>query len=651
MSDLAVELTAPNGKKYTQPTGLFINNEWVASSKGNMITSINPTDESEIASVHAAEPEDVDKAVEAARAAFKGPWRDMSPSERGDLMFKLSQLVEENKELLATIETWDNGKPYQVALNEDLAEVSGCLKYYAGYADKVHGQVIDTGSAKLAYTIREPVGVCGQIIPWNYPLGMAAWKLGPALACGNTIVLKAAEQTPLSILVFANLVKEAGFPPGVLNILNGHGRIAGAAIAQHMGIDKIAFTGSTATGKEIMKSAAVNMKNITLETGGKSPLLVFDDADLDQAVKWSHIGIMSNMGQICTATSRILVQEGVYDKFVEAFKDYVGKTSKIGDPFSDETFQGPQVTKAQYERVLSYIEAGKSDGATLAMGGEAYKNVGNGKGFFVSPTVFTNVKSDMRVFREEVFGPFVVIASFKTEEEALEKANDTTYGLGSAVFTKDIVKAHRIARKIEAGMVWINSSQDSDYRIPFGGVKQSGIGRELGEAGLEAYSNKKAVHVNLGSWLQPGSRPNGAQPEHPGADHPVTALQTDGSPFGVADSPSTLHRYHTALPTQTPPLVANSVDTSIGSRTLTESCALVYASITGRPDPAERVIDISIIITTLARRQQHEDWPPSALQVESPGGAGHNSFHAKALNTASAEIHCLAFLARLFKPP
>ncbi|KAI7523219.1 retinal dehydrogenase 2, partial [Hortaea werneckii] len=338
----------------------------------------------------------------------------------------------------------------QVALNEDLAEVSGCLKYYAGYADKVHGQVIDTGSAKLAYTIREPVGVCGQIIPWNYPLGMAAWKLGPALACGNTVVLKAAEQTPLSILVFANLVKEAGFPPGVLNILNGHGRVAGAAIAQHMGIDKIAFTGSTATGKEIMKSAAVNMKNITLETGGKSPLLVFDDADLDQAVKWSHIGIMSNMGQICTATSRILVQEGVYDKFVEAFKDYVGKTSKIGDPFSDETFQGPQVTKAQYERVLSYIEAGKSDGATLAMGGEAYKNVGNGKGFFVSPTVFTNVKSDMRVFREEVFGPFVVIASFKTEEEALEKANDTTYGLGSAVFTKDIVKAHRIARKIEA---------------------------------------------------------------------------------------------------------------------------------------------------------------------------------------------------------
>lgn len=247
--------------------------------------------------------------------------------------------------------------------------------------------------------------------------------------------------------------------------------------------------------------AAQNMKNITLETGGKSPLLVFDDADLDQAVKWSHVGIMSNQGQICTATSRILVQEGIYDDFVKAFKERILSTSKVGDPFSDDTFQGPQVTKQQYERVLSYVESGKSEGATLAMGGEAYKNVGDGKGFFISPTVFTNVTSSMRVFREEVFGPFCVIVSFSTEDEALALANDTTYGLGSAVFTKDVVKAHRVARKIEAGMVWINSSQDSDFRIPFGGVKQSGIGRELGEAGLEAYTNRKAVHVNLGTWL------------------------------------------------------------------------------------------------------------------------------------------------------
>lgn len=392
------------------------------------------------------------------------------------------------------------GKPYQVALNEDLAEVAGVLKYYGGYADKIHGQVINTSPAKFAYTLREPLGVCGQIIPWNYPLAMAAWKLGPALACGNTVVIKAAEQTPLSILYLATLIKEAGFPPGVVNVLNGYGKDCGAAIASHLDIDKIAFTGSTATGRQIMKMAAVNMKNITLETGGKSPLLVFEDADLDQAVKWSHVGIMSNMGQICTATSRILVQDTIYDKFCEEFKKQVKSVSKVGDPFKDETFQGPQVTKAQYEKVLGYIESGKSEGATLATGGEAYKDV-NGKGFFISPTVFTNVKDDMKIYREEVFGPFVVIASFKTEEEAVARANDTTYGLGSAVFTQDITKAHRVARNIEAGMVWVNSSNDSDFRIPFGGVKQSGVGRELGEAGLAAYTNAKAVHVNMGTRL------------------------------------------------------------------------------------------------------------------------------------------------------
>ena len=425
---------------------------------------------------------------------------NISPTDRGGLMLELASLVEKHAETLATIETWDNGKPYSVALNEDLAEVAGCLRYYAGYADKIHGQVIDTGPAKFAYTLRQPVGVCGQIIPWNYPLAMAAWKLGPALACGNTVVMKAAEQTPLSILYLAQLIKEAGFPPGVVNILNGIGKEAGAAIASHLDIDKIAFTGSTSTGKQIMKMASVNMKNITLETGGKSPLIVFADADLDQAVKWSHGGIMSNMGQICTATSRVLVEESIYDKFVTLFKEQVKAVSKVGDPFSDETFQGPQVTKTQYERVLSYIESGKSEGATLATGGEAYKDV-NGKGFFIAPTVFTNVKDSMKIYREEVFGPFVVIASFKTEEEAIERANDTTYGLGSAVFTENLTKAHRVARAIEAGMVWINSSNDSDYRIPFGGVKQSGIGRELGEAGLAAYTNAKAVHVNMGTRL------------------------------------------------------------------------------------------------------------------------------------------------------
>ncbi|KAH7405843.1 aldehyde dehydrogenase-like protein [Phaeosphaeria sp. MPI-PUGE-AT-0046c] len=536
MSDLFVELTAPNGRKYQQPRGLFINNEFVKSKSGETITSINPSDESEICSVFAAGPEDVDIAVAAARKAFNSPdWRDMDTNARADLMYKFAQLIEEHRETLATIETWDNGKPYQVSLNDDLGEVIGTIKYYAGYANKIHGSVINTSPAKLAYTVREPLGVCAQIIPWNFPLAMAAWKLGPALCTGNTVVLKAAEQTPLSILYLGNLVKEAGFPPGVVNFINGDGRKAGAALAQHMGVDKIAFTGSTATGKEIMsvvasaaphgwqctvvkyatftletytdfvsrlcvEMAAVNMKNITLETGGKSPLVVFDDADLDQAVKWAHVGIMYNQGQVCTATSRILVQEGAYDKFIEAFKEYVKTTSVVGDPFKDDTFQGPQVTKAQYDRVLSYIESGKSEGATLVAGGEAYKNVG-GKGFFVSPTIFTNVKDDMKIYQEEVFGPFVVISSFKTEDEAVRRANDTPYGLGAAVFTENITKAHRVARAIEAGMVWINSSNDSDIRVPFGGVKQSGIGRELGEAGLEAYTNKKAIHVNLGTKL------------------------------------------------------------------------------------------------------------------------------------------------------
>ncbi|KAF1841656.1 aldehyde dehydrogenase-like protein [Cucurbitaria berberidis CBS 394.84] len=501
MSDLFVELTAPNGQKYTQPRGLFINNEFVKSKSGETITSINPSDESEIASVYAAGPEDVDLAVAAARKAFKSPeWRDIDTNARAELLYKFAQLIDENKELLATIETWDNGKPYSVSLADDLPDIVNTIKYYAGYANKIHGQVIDTSPLKLAYVVREPLGVCGQIIPWNYPLSMAGWKLGPALCTGNTVVLKAAEQTPLSILYLGNLVKEAGFPPGVINFINGEGRKAGAALASHPDVDKIAFTGSTATGKEVMKMAALNMKNITLETGGKSPLVVFDDADLDQAVKWSHLGIMYNQGQVCSATSRVLVQEGIYDKFVAAFKDQVSTGSVVGDPFKDDTYQGPQVSKAQFERVLSYIESGKSEGATLVAGGEPHKNAG-GKGFFISPTIFTNVTDSMKIYREEVFGPFVVISSFKTEEEAVRRANDTTYGLGAAVFTENITKAHRVARDIEAGMVWINSSNDCDSRIPFGGVKQSGIGRELGEAGLEAYTNRKAIHVNLGNRL------------------------------------------------------------------------------------------------------------------------------------------------------
>ncbi|KAF5573445.1 aldehyde dehydrogenase [Fusarium subglutinans] len=321
---------------------------------------------------------------------------------------------------------------------------------------------------------------------------MAAWKLGPALACGNTVVLKAAEQTPLSVLYLAKLIKEAGFPAGVVNIVNGYGAEAGSAIAAHPGVDKIAFTGSTITGKAIMKKASEHLKNVTLETGGKSPLIVFDDADFEQAVKWSHGGIMAlgNMGQICTATSRIFVQDTIYEKFLEAFHEQVKSATVIGDPFDENTTHGPQVSKAQYEKILSLIEAGKSEGAGLLTGGARSGD----KGFYIQPTVFRDVKPNMKIAREEIFGPCVIIAPFSTEADAIKSANDTSYGLGAAVFTENLRKAHRVAAGVQAGTVWINSSRDTHYGVPFGGSKQSGIGRELGSYALSAYTQVKAVH-------------------------------------------------------------------------------------------------------------------------------------------------------------
>ncbi|KAF9894025.1 hypothetical protein FE257_008997 [Aspergillus nanangensis] len=504
MESLVLDIVTPNGHHYKQPTGLFINNEFVAAASGQTITSIDPATDKPIATVHAAGAEDVDRAVHAAKVALgHASWKKLSPTDRGQMMAKLAQLIDQNKELFASIDAWDNGKPYHVALNEDLPEAITTIQYYSGWADKTFGQTISTTPDKFAYTLRQPIGVIAQIIPWNYPLSMAAWKLGPALACGNTIVLKPAEQTPLSILVLATLIKTAGFPPGVINILNGTGKDAGAALVAHPLVDKVAFTGSTATAKHIMKTAADTLKNITLETGGKSPLLVFPDADLEQAVKWAHFGIMSNQGQICTATSRVFVHRAVMDEFLARFRETVTTTSIVGDQWDENTFQGPQVTRAQYERVLQYVDIGKREGATLFMGGEkaVVADPKNRSGYFVQPTVFTDVTDEMRIAREEVFGPVVVVLPFEEEDEAVRRANDSTYGLGAAVFTRDIQRGHRVAAEIEAGMVWINSSQDCDPRVPFGGVKQSGIGRELGQAGLEAYSQVKAVHVNMGTKL------------------------------------------------------------------------------------------------------------------------------------------------------
>jgi aldehyde dehydrogenase (NAD(P)+) len=498
MSAPTISLNAPNGRKIELPTGLFINNEFVKST-GGAISSISPSDEAVIASVESASADDVDRAVRAARKALSSPaWSGVSGSERGYMMYKFAELIDQHKEYLATLETWDNGKPYSVSLNDDLGEVVSVLKYYAGWADKIHGQTIPTTPQKFAYTIKQPVGVCGQIIPWNFPLSMASWKLGPALACGNTVVMKPAEQTPLSILYLASLAAQC-FPRGVINVVNGLGRVAGSALVSHPGVDKIAFTGSTSTARLIMKEAAGTLKNITLETGGKSPLVVFKDADLEQAAKWGHMGIMYNQGQVCTSTSRILVQKDIYQEYVKKFLEVVAE-NKVGGPWADDTFQGPQVTQEHYNKILEYIETGKKEGK-LETGGKPFKNVAGGKGFYIEPTVFTDVKKHHRIFQEEVFGPFVSITRFDTEEEAIDLANDTAYGLGAALFSRDIERCHRVAARLDSGMVWINSSGDSDIRVPFGGVKQSGIGRELGEAGLAAYSQTKAVHVNMGTVL------------------------------------------------------------------------------------------------------------------------------------------------------
>ncbi|KAK7962056.1 aldehyde dehydrogenase domain-containing protein [Apiospora aurea] len=476
---LSVQLTAPNGRSYTQPTGLYINGQWVKSDGGVTLASTDPA--STIVSVQSGSKSDIDKAVAAARAALKAPaWKNLQSSDRGRLLYRLADLVDEHRETLATIETRDNGKPYTVALNEDMAEATGTLRYYAGFSDKVFGQVMELSPDKFAYTVREPVGVCGQIIPMRQHRRAQTRRADPAL---DPVLRQSHRRSRLS--------------PGVVNIINGPGSEAGAALATHPDVDKIAFTGSTATAREIMRMAAGTLKNITLETGGKSPLIVFDDAELGNAVEWAHLGIMSNQGQICTATSRILVQEGVHRRFVDAFKQQIREVSRVGDPFGETTYQGPQVTRAQHERILQYIDVGRAEGATLEAGGE---RVGD-RGFFVQPTVFTDVTPEMRIFQEEVFGPFVTIMPFRTEEEAVALANGTQYGLGSAVFTTNLTRAHRVARAIESGMVWINSSNDCDWRIPFGGVKQSGIGRELGEAGLEAYSNVKAIHVNMKSKL------------------------------------------------------------------------------------------------------------------------------------------------------
>ncbi|MGD0298439.1 MAG: aldehyde dehydrogenase family protein [Bryobacteraceae bacterium] len=475
-------------------TKLLINNRWVPSESGKTFATINPSTGEEICQVSEADAVDVEKAVKAARAAFeRGAWRKLPASERGRLLHRLADLIEANADELAALESLDNGKPVSIAKAVDVAATVGCFRYFAGWSDKVHGKTIPVDGNFFCYTRHEPVGVVGQIIPWNFPMLMLAWKLAPALATGNTVVMKPAEQTPLSALRIGELIVEAGFPEGVVNLLPGFGPTAGAAIARHMDVDKVAFTGSTEVGQLIMEAAAKsNLKRITLELGGKSPNIVFADTDLDEAVEGAHFGLFFNHGQCCCAGSRVFVEEKIYDQFVEK-SGARARRRTVGDPFDPKTEQGPQVDQIQFDKVMGYIESGRHEGAKLVCGGD---RVGD-RGYFIEPTVFSDVQDDMKIAREEIFGPVMSIIPFKSADEVVERANRTNYGLAAAVWTRDIKKAHAIANSVRAGTVWVNCYNVLDTRAPFGGFKQSGIGRELGEYGLQQYTEIKTVTVKL----------------------------------------------------------------------------------------------------------------------------------------------------------
>uniref|UniRef100_A0A673XBH8 aldehyde dehydrogenase (NAD(+)) n=1 Tax=Salmo trutta TaxID=8032 RepID=A0A673XBH8_SALTR len=434
----------------------------------------------------------VDKAVKAAREAFRfgSPWRRMDASDRGLLLSRLADAIERDTAYLAELETLDNGKPYAVSYSVDVPMVVKCLRYCAGWADKWEGKTIPIDGDFFCYTRHEPIGVCGQIIPWNFPLLMQAWKLGPALATGNTVVMKVAEQTPLTALYVASLIKEVGFPPGVVNILPGMGPSAGSAIASHMDVDKVAFTGSTEVGHLIQQaSGSSNLKKVTLELGGKSPNIIMSDANMAEAVEQSHFALFFNQGQCCCAGSRTYVQDTIYDEFMERSVERA-KSRVVGDPFNMKTEQGPQ---DQFKKILGYISSGKREGAKLMCGG----GVAADRGYFIQPTIFGDVQDGMTIAREEIFGPVMQILKFKTLEEVVERANDTKYGLAAAVFTKDIDKAHYISSGIRAGTVWINCYNVFGAQAPFGGYKYSGNGRELGEYGLDNYTEVKTVTIKV----------------------------------------------------------------------------------------------------------------------------------------------------------
>ncbi|SMN21618.1 similar to Saccharomyces cerevisiae YOR374W ALD4 Mitochondrial aldehyde dehydrogenase, required for growth on ethanol and conversion of acetaldehyde to acetate [Maudiozyma saulgeensis] len=489
---LNVPIKLPNGLEYEQPTGLFINNKFVPSKQHKTFEVINPSTEEEICHVYEGREDDVESAVVAADTAFNNnSWSTIDPLDRGKALWRLADFIEKDKEIIASIESLDNGKAIMNA-RIDVQLVINYLKASAGYADKLDGRLINTGETHFNYTKREPLGVCGQIIPWNFPLLMWAWKIAPAIITGNTVILKTAESTPLSALYVSQYIPQAGIPPGVINIVSGFGKIVGEALTQHPKIKKIAFTGSTATGKHIYQGAAAGLKKVTLELGGKSPNIVFADADIKNAVQNIITGIYFNSGEVCCAGSRAYVEESIYDEFVQELKT-AAENVKVGNPFDETTFQGAQTSQMQLEKILSYVDIGKKEGATLLTGGE---RVGN-KGYFIKPTIFGDVKEDMRIVKEEIFGPVITITKFKTLDEVVKMANDSEYGLAAGIHTKNINSAIKVADRVKAGTVWVNTYNDFHHSVPFGGFNASGLGREMGSEAIDNYTQTKAVRVKL----------------------------------------------------------------------------------------------------------------------------------------------------------
>src|SRR5262245_13646221 len=481
------------------PRQLFINGQWADAASGKTFETPDPATGATLARIAEGDAEDIDRAVRAARRAFEeGPWSRMTPSERGRIIWRIGDLILEHVDELAQLESLDNGKPYPVAQAADVPLAADLFHYMAGWATKIEGNTIDIsvpympGANFHSYTLREPVGVVGQIIPWNFPLLMAAWKLGPALATGNCVVLKPAEQTPLSALRLAELIAEAGVPDGVVNVVTGFGEDAGAPLAAHDGVDKVAFTGSTEVGKMIVQAATGNLKKVTLELGGKSPNVVFADADPEASIAGAANAIFFNHGQCCVAGSRLYVEESRFDDVVNGVSE-IAKSIKTGDGFAADTQMGPLVSDEQLARVTGYLDSGRAEGAEVVTGGG---RVGD-SGYFVEPTVITNTRPDMKIVREEIFGPVVVAEPFQSLDEIAAVANDTPYGLGAGVWTRDLSKAHAMAKRLRAGTVWINCYNVFDAALPFGGYKQSGWGREMGHEALEAYTEVKAVCAQL----------------------------------------------------------------------------------------------------------------------------------------------------------